>query len=333
MFDLARTGLGVLSLAAAAACAPRVGVGPGAPDHKPGPVVGPTASTPPSWEDTLRQETLADVLVDFVQGRAIPSNFSSLSQGPEIALGSVYVIKARPGKDCASTDPADFEDARLPDFRVRGPECVVKLYPTAQRKEQTVKGGVRGGLQFIVGGGQVSADSIYQLSFADTQAVFVSTSDCIDVDRLARARLPARTCAARYITGAVLTTITWRDFHKADASVRGSYTSLVKVGVDLYGSTSGMTMTPVLSFDTIDLEAFDAVERDAAGFLQIAGDRKSLALDELRDRLRTAGREALTAAVEPRWNGLFAAGLDDGGAGGAQIKVMAGEEKDRPDRD
>ena len=137
-----------------------------------GPVVGPTAATPPSWGDTLRGENLADVLVDFVQGRAVPSNFSSLAQGPELALGSVYVIKARPGKTCASTSAADYEDARLPDFRTRGAACVVKIFPKAQRKEQTVRGSVRGGLQFILGGGQISADAVYQLSFEDTQAVF-----------------------------------------------------------------------------------------------------------------------------------------------------------------
>ena len=96
-----------------------------------GPVVGPTAATPPSWGDTLRGENLADVLVDFVQGRAVPSNFSSLAQGPELALGSVYVIKARPGKTCASTSAADYEDARLPDFRTRGAACVVKIFPKA----------------------------------------------------------------------------------------------------------------------------------------------------------------------------------------------------------
>ena len=251
------------------------------PPRPPGDAAIPKTGSPPSWEDTLRQENLADVLVDFVQGRSIPSNFSSLAQGPELALGSVYVIKARAGKTCASTDPHDYEDARLPDFRLRTPGCVVKIFPKSARKEQTVKGSARGGLQFIVGGSQISADAVYQLTFEDTQAVFESTSDCVDLDRLAHAALPTRTCAAKYVTGAVLTTITWRDFQKADASVRGSYTSLVKVGVDLYGSTSGMTMTPVLSFDTIDLEAFRLVQADRDGFLHLAPPTKSIDWDDV----------------------------------------------------
>lgn len=275
-----------------------------------GPVVGPTAATPPSWGDTLRGENLADVLVDFVQGRAVPSNFSSLAQGPELALGSVYVIKARPGKTCASTSAADYEDARLPDFRLRTPACVVKIFPKAQRKDQTVRGSVRGGLQFIVGGSQVSADAVYQLSFEDTQAVFESTSDCIDLERLAKARLPERTCAAKYISGAVLTTITWRDFQKADAAVTGSYTSLVKVGLDIYGSTSGMTMTPVLSFDTIDLEAFRLVTQGPDGFLQVAPPTKAVAFDDIR-RAIALGDDAFRALArgdDPRWSQLFGPG-------------------------
>ncbi len=303
--------LSSLLLAALGGCGPSVT--PGTPPRPPtgGPQVGPTDPTPRSWENTLRREILAEVLVDFVQGRAIPSNFSSLSQGPELALGSVYVIKARPGKDCHSTSAADYEDGRLPDFRVRTAACTVKVFPTSPRKEQTVKGSVRGGLQFILGSGQVSVDSVYQLTFEDTQAVFESTSDCIDLARLAAAQLPARTCAAKYVTGAVLTTITWRDFQKADASVNGSYTSLVKVGVDLYGSTSGMTMTPVLSFDAIDLEAFRLVTTDAKGFLQIVprslglgeGGRPDKAFDEVaRDRDKQE-RPA------DRWNTIFAPGL------------------------
>lgn len=293
----------LLATLALAACGPSV---PGVhPPAKPGDAAIPRTGPPPSWEDTLRQENLADVLVDFVQGRSIPANFSSLAQGPELALGSVYVIKARPGKTCASTEAGDFEDARLPDFRLRAPGCVVKLFPKSQRKEQTVKGSARGGLQYIVGGGQVAADAVYQLSFEDTQAVFESTSACIDLDRLAHAALPARTCAAKYVTGAVLTTITWRDFQKADASVHGSYTSLVKVGIDLYGSTSGMTMTPVLSFDTIDLEAFRLVVTDAQGFLQIAPPTKSLVIDDLREGL-TADWLKQRANVADRWARVFA---------------------------
>lgn len=286
-----------------------------APKHGPGdPQVGPTASAPRSWENTLRQEVLAEVLVDFVQGRAIPANFSSLSQGPELALGSVYVIKARAGKDCASTDPADYEDGRLPDYRLRTPACVVKIFPKSSRKEQTVKGSVRGGLQFVLGGGQVSAESVYQLTFEDTQAVFESTSDCIDLDRLAHAALPARTCAAKYIAGAVLTTITWRDYQKADASVNGTYTSLVKVGVDLYGSTSGMTMTPVLSFDAVDLDAFRLVTADAKGFLQIVPPTKSAPdRDDVREALEQAA--AVKGDHPPdKWTTLFAPGLAAGGA-------------------
>lgn len=301
----ARSMRGLAPLLLAAACGPslKTGVGPQKPI---GTAEVPATGRPPSWEDTLRQENLADTLIDFVQGRAIPANFSSLSQGPELALGSVYVIKARPGKDCSSRDPADFEDVRLPDYRVRVPACVVKVFPKSQRKEQTVKGAMRGGLQMIVGGGQVSAQSVYQLTFEDTQAVFESASACIDLDRLAHAQLPARTCAAKFITGAVLTTITWRDFQKADASVRGSYTSLVKVGVDLYGSTSGMTMTPVLSFDAIDLEAFRLIDTDAKGFLSIAPPNKSLDLEELKQELTDPALAAL-ARRDPRgWNGLFA---------------------------
>ena len=125
-----------LLLAALGGCGPSLT--PGTPPKPPtgGPEVGPTGSTPRSWENTLRREILAEVLVDFVQGRAIPSNFSSLSQGPELALGSVYVIKARPGKDCRSTDAADYEDARLPDFRVRTAACTVKVFPKSQQIRQ-----------------------------------------------------------------------------------------------------------------------------------------------------------------------------------------------------
>jgi hypothetical protein len=308
-----RAGILATLMLATVACGPRSMTVGGARSGAPGPVVGPTAAAPPSWADTLRQEMLADVLVDFVQGRAVPSNFSSLSQGPELALGSIYVIKARPGKTCASTDPADFEDARLPDFRLRTPACVVKVFPKAQRKEQTVKGGARGGLQLVLGGGRADAEAIYQLTFEDTQAVFESTSECIDVDRLARAQLPARTCAARYVTGAVLTTITWRDYQKADASVRGTYTALVKVGMELYGSTSGMTMTPVLSFDTIDLEAFRLVETDAQGFLRIpATGQKSLALDDLKAELTDAALATLRNRRDDRWSAMFSLDLDSG---------------------
>lgn len=301
----------VMALGLAAAAATTAACGPSVQGGvRPGRAVGtaevPPTPAPPSWQDTLRQENLADTLVDFVQGRAIPGNFSSLSQGPELALGSVYVIKARAGKDCKSRDPADFEDARLPDFRLRTPACTVKVYPRSQRKEQTVKGGARGGLQLIVGGGQVSAQSVYQLTFEDTQAVFESTAACIDLERLAHAQLPARTCAAKYIAGAVLTTITWRDFQKADASVRGSYTSLVKVGVDLYGSTSGMTMTPVLSFDTIDLEAFRLVVTDGQGFLQIAPPNKSLDLEELAAGLTDAALAPVVNRDPQGWHRLFA---------------------------
>ncbi len=282
------------------------------PRHGPGePQVGPTAGSPRSWGNTLRQEVLAEVLVDFVQGRAIPSNFSSLSQGPELALGSVYVIKARAGKDCSSTNPADYEDGRLPDYRLRTAACVVKIFPKASRKEQTVKGSVRGGLQFVLGGGQVNAESVYQLTFEDTQAVFESTSDCIDLDRLAHAALPARTCAAKYISGAVLTTITWRDYQKADASVNGTYTSLVKVGVDLYGSTSGMTMTPVLSFDAIDLDGFRMVTADGKGFLQIVPPTKGVADAEDFKATIEALAEDKNETPPDRWNTLFATGLGD----------------------
>jgi hypothetical protein len=299
-----RAALAAVLVAQAGACGPSVRGGMGSPRAVGTAEVPPTPS-PPSWQDTLRQENLADTLVDFVQGRAVPSSFSSLSQGPELALGSVYVIRARAGKTCTSREPGDFEDARLPDFRVHTPACVVKVFPRSQRKEQTVKGGARSGLQLIVGGGQISAQSVYQLTFEDTQAVFESTSACIDLERLAHAQLPARTCAAKYIAGAVLTTITWRDFQKADATVRGSYTSLVKVGVELYGSTSGMTMTPVLSFDTIDLEAFRLVVADAEGFLQIAPPNKSLDLDELAARWTDTALAGVVNRDPEGWNVLF----------------------------
>jgi hypothetical protein len=69
-------------------------------------------------------------------------------------------------------------------------------------------------------------------------------------------------------------------------------------------------MTPVLSFDTIDLEAFRLVTTGPDGFLQVAPPTKAIAFDDIRHAIALGDDafRALARGDDPRWSQLFGPG-------------------------
>lgn len=248
---------GVLAVALLYACA---GGAPGTTPPTapvPGSGVPAEAEAPPrtpTAESLLKQQNLAQQMTDFVQGRDVPKGFTSIERDPGLLLGSLYVLMAKKGKTCASEDPNDYLEQRLPDFRRSERDgCKVIPFPNELQYDELVSGSAKAELEVVVGKGKVESSSTYELKVENVAtAAFESTSKCIDREALLKYDLPDRTCFAKYITGAVLTHVTWRAYKKTDASLSGSYLAIVKVGAEVMGSTSQMKLSSVISVDTAD---------------------------------------------------------------------------------
>ena len=268
-------GLAAATLALSMPLAACAGPPPLPPQHldppdapPPPPVVDASSGGPAAW---LRSQHLSEQMTDFVSGREVPSGFTSVRRDPGLLLGSIYVIMAKEGKTCASDNPADFEQDRLPDFRKNaGQGCSVVSFPTQTLNDNIVKGSVKGDLEIVVGKGQVEAEATYELKYEDVAtAAFDSPRACIDTDAMKKFELPARTCVARYISGAVLTDITWRSYRAVKAGMEGSYMALIKVGADTMGSTDSLKLTPIISVDSVNTGMYEA---GTDGFLHLKKD-------------------------------------------------------------
>jgi hypothetical protein len=272
----------------------------------PPPVPDALPPRPPTLEKLLKAEALDDQMRDFVAGRKVPRGFTSVMRDPGLLLGSVYVIKAKKGKTCDSSDPVDFEEDRLPDYRKSEQDgCKIVPFPSLTRFDQRVSGKVKGELSAVLGSARVNAESVYELKVEDFQtAAFASPRACIDKDALMGRKLPDRTCLAFYITGAVLTQVSWRSYEKADVAANASYLALIKVGTELMGSKETVNVTPVISVDTVDPGTW-AVGND--GFLQ-TDPNKSVAgrqrLGKLVDALEKK-QKVDTSDADERWRRIF----------------------------
>lgn len=249
----------------------------------PPPVTIVEAGAPQNADHLLKPQNLSAQVTDFVQGRFVPRDLTTLDRDPGLALGTLYVITAKPTKTCDSTNPDDFVQDRYPDFRKFTAECKVKPFQADTLYSEIVKGEVKGKLELVVGKGQVDASSYYELKYENAAtAVFESVSACLDKQALQAQELPPRTCYAKVVVGAALTSVTWRSYKKIDAQIAGSYLGLVKVGVDVLGSTDSLKVTNVISVDAANPGLYAT---GADGFLHLS--KKQDAKDDFAKFLTT----------------------------------------------
>jgi hypothetical protein len=274
----------------------------------PGPnIPTPVASAARNVEQALKAQALSEQMTDFVQGRKVPQGFTSIERDPGLLLGSVYVLRVKPGKTCASVVADDYQQDRLQDFRRTDEACKVIPFPNQVNYDELVSGSASIELEVVVGKGKVDVEATYELKVENAQtAAFESSRKCIDKEALLERELPDRTCLAYYITGAVLTHITWRAYRKVDAQLSGSYLSMIKVGANLMGSTSSMKVTPVISVDTVDPGIWRTGED---GFLHVArakADKKD-AVEQVDQVIKNldSGKKPRPTERDEKWRSIF----------------------------
>jgi hypothetical protein len=215
---------------------------------------------------TLKDQALEDyTYAEMIGDREPAPSSSALRNNPEFALSTIFVrVAKRPGTRCDSDKPEDFKWERL--FKHQLDSCVIDARPnTVALTIKKVSGQAAASFAHLLGGVNASSEYAYEFSITEpVVAVEEDPSKCFDAQAIMKMRLPQRTCEVRYITGAVLSQITSREFKEIKAE--GSVASAVQLSGKAYGATDNVVNRFALTVNTIPASQY-FLERPAFGYL------------------------------------------------------------------
>lgn len=183
------------------------------------------------------------------------------------ALGSVYAITAKEGKQCASDNPADFNPPKLLVLPERAAGCRIRTYQGDVLATMKLEGGQDADLKYIIG--DISAKKNYAFEINISEPVlsgFEDTNACVKIDKVVQHPLENRTCRVLLIYGIALVQANYKSYKRLDISSDNSYASLIKIGGHMYDLSSDLVTKFVMLGDPLELTAH--YERQKDNYLQ-----------------------------------------------------------------
>ncbi len=217
---------------------------------QPKPPDGPSSSQ--DFVGHLVPAKFEDEFNDPFKDRAFAPNISSYRDNPGGALGSIYVRMAKDGKTCGSQEPTDF---KFDTIFAPSLTSSCKIIPATRTDLITkkVQGGQAASIAYLVGDVAASREFAFELYLSEPMAaVYDNWQECIDVKKVAQARLPERTCEVRFIKGIVLTQFSWRTYTSNSEHATAAFT-VAKIGGNTYYNATDIITKSILTVDTANL--------------------------------------------------------------------------------